>query len=112
VDAWTDDVLPTKLLEYAVLGIPVITFRNPVIEQYFPADAVRYVHPASPENLRAAMLELALDPAKALAQAKRASEVMCQLRWSQQKLTYFEVIGRMTARRRVGRPVTAGRPRG
>jgi glycosyltransferase involved in cell wall biosynthesis len=115
LDPWTDDVLPTKLLEYAVLGIPVITFRNPVIAQYFPADAVRYVDPASPENLRAAMLELALDPAGALAQAKRAGEVMCQLRWSQQKLRYFEVIDRLTARRLAGSaggPAAAGHPRG
>src|SRR5690606_18098638 len=46
-DAWTDEVLPTKLLEYAVSGIPVITFRNPVIERYFTDDAVTYVDPAS-----------------------------------------------------------------
>jgi glycosyltransferase involved in cell wall biosynthesis len=98
LDPWTDDVLPTKLLEYAQLGIPVITFRNPVIERYFPEDAVRYVDPASPENLRVAMLDLARDPARALMQAKRAAEVMRQLRWSQQKLAYFEVIDRLTSK--------------
>jgi glycosyltransferase involved in cell wall biosynthesis len=118
LDAWTDDVLPTKLLEYATLGIPVITFRNQVIERYFPPDAVTYVDPASPENLRVAMLELARDPGRAAAQAKRASEVMRQLRWSQQKLTYFEVVDRLAAgrgtepagRRRSAQP--PGRPRG
>ena len=108
LDVWTDDVLPTKLLEYAALGIPVITFRNPVIERYFPEDSVRYVDPASPQNLRLAMLELARDPARAAAQAKRASEVMRQLRWSQQKRIYFGVIDRLA-----GRPVAqpAGRHR-
>jgi glycosyltransferase involved in cell wall biosynthesis len=104
LDPWTDDVLPTKLLEYAVLGVPVITFRNQVIERYFPEDAVHYVDPASPENLRSAMLELALDPARALVQAKRAAEVMRQLRWSQQKLTYFEVIDRLARGKERGRP--------
>src|SRR5215475_4974468 len=49
-DPWTEEVLPTKLLEYAVSGVPVITFRNPVIERYFPEDAVTYVDPASTEN--------------------------------------------------------------
>jgi glycosyltransferase involved in cell wall biosynthesis len=108
LDVWTDDVLPTKLLEYAALGIPVITFRNPVIERYFPEDSVRYVDPASPQNLRLAMLELGRDPARAAAQAKRASEVMRQLRWSQQKRIYFGVIDRLA-----GRPVAqpAGRHR-
>jgi glycosyltransferase involved in cell wall biosynthesis len=100
LDPWTDGVLPTKLLEYAALGIPVVTFRNPVIERYFPEDTVRYVHPASPENLREAMLELALHPDRALAQAQRAGEVMRRLQWSQQKLTYFEVMDRLASRHR------------
>jgi glycosyltransferase involved in cell wall biosynthesis len=99
-DPWTDEVLPTKLLEYAALGIPVITFRNPVIERYFPEDSVYYVDPASPENLEAAMLTLARDPQVALTQAARATEVMDRLRWSQQKLHYFEVIDRLVATRR------------
>lgn len=102
LDPWTSDALPTKLLEYAVLGVPVITFRNPVIERYFPPDTVRYVDPATPENLRAAMVALANDPAAALAQAKRASAVMRELRWSQQKLIYFDVIDRLAARRQRG----------
>jgi len=104
LDPWTEEVLPLKLMEYAALGIPVITFRNPVIERYFPDDTVCYVDPASPENLRAAMLRLGRDPAGALAQAKRAGEVMSRLRWSEQKLSYFEVVDRLAARRR-GRPV-------
>ena len=54
-------MLPTKLLEYAALGIPVITFRNPVIERYFPEDSVTYVDPASAENLLVAMRTLVAD---------------------------------------------------
>jgi len=100
LDPWTDAVLPTKLLEYAALGIPVITFRNPVIERYFPSDAVSYVDPASPENLRGAMLDLARNPEKARAQAARATEVMRGLRWDAQKQVYFDVVDRVAARRR------------
>lgn len=99
-DPWTEDVLPTKLLEYAALGIPVVTFRNPVIERYFAEDAVSYVDPASPENLRAAMLDLARNPEKAKAQAARASLVMRELSWQTQRQAYFEVIDGMMARRR------------
>jgi glycosyltransferase involved in cell wall biosynthesis len=97
-DAWTDEVLPTKLLEYAVLGIPVVTFRNPVIERYFPEDAVTFVDPASPENLLVAMRTLATDHERARRQALRASEVVAGMAWDQQKLAYFEVIDRMVAR--------------
>ncbi len=98
-DPWTDDVLPTKLLEYASLGIPVISFRNPVIERYFPDDSLSYVDPASPANLRGAMLDLARNPEKAKAQAARASQVMAGLGWAAQRQVYFEVVDRMTARR-------------
>jgi glycosyltransferase involved in cell wall biosynthesis len=99
-DPWTDEVLPTKLLEYAALGIPVITFRNPVIEQYFPGDAVTYVDPASPENLLVAMRRLTADPGLAARQARRASEIVAGMAWDRQKLVYFEVIDRMAARAR------------
>jgi glycosyltransferase involved in cell wall biosynthesis len=98
IDPWTDGVLPTKLLEYASLGIPVITFRNPVISRYFPDDAVRYVDPADKDTLHEAMRELALDPDRALAQARRASEVMAGLRWSEQKRHYFSVIDRLASK--------------
>jgi glycosyltransferase involved in cell wall biosynthesis len=99
-DPWTDEVLPTKLLEYAALGIPVITFRNPVIERYFPEDSVTYVDPASTENLLVAMRTLVADPDRARRQAERASEVMARMTWDHQKVAYFEVIDRMVARRR------------
>ena len=93
-------MLPTKLLEYAALGIPVITFRNPVIERYFPDDSVTYVDPATTDNLLVAMRALAADPDLARRQAERASDVIADLSWNQQRLVYFEVIDRMAARRR------------
>jgi glycosyltransferase involved in cell wall biosynthesis len=99
-DPWTDEVLPTKLLEYATLGIPVITFRNPVIEKYFPEDSVTYVDPASSENLLVAMRALVADPARASRQAHRASELMTKMTWDTQKHDYFAVIDRMAATRR------------
>jgi glycosyltransferase involved in cell wall biosynthesis len=98
-DPWTDEVLPTKLLEYVAMGIPVITFRNPVIERYFPEDSVTYVDPASPENLLTAMRALLADPARARRQAERASDVMATMTWDEQKLVYYQVIDRMAERR-------------
>ncbi len=99
-DPWTEEVLPTKLLEYAAMGIPVITFRNPVIERYFPEDSVTFVDPATPKNLLAAMRSLALDPDRARRQAERASAVITEYSWDRQKLVYFDVVDRMLAGRR------------
>jgi glycosyltransferase involved in cell wall biosynthesis len=102
LDQWTEGVLPTKLLEYSALGVPCITFRNPVIERYFPDDTVTYVDPATPETLRDAMIALARDPDRALEQAARAAKVMEGLRWSAQKQIYFDVIDRLAARKNRG----------
>jgi glycosyltransferase involved in cell wall biosynthesis len=98
LDPWTKHVLPNKLMEYAVMGIPVITFRNPVIERYFPDDSVTYVDPATPDNLRVAMLRLVTDPDHARRQAARALEVMTGRTWKYQKQAYFDVIDRAVAR--------------
>jgi glycosyltransferase involved in cell wall biosynthesis len=100
LDPWTRNVLPNKLMEYAVMGIPVITFRNSTIERYFPDDAVTYVDPASPENLREAMLSLIRDPARARAQVAAAQRAMAGRTWRDVRERYFEVIDRMVARRR------------
>jgi glycosyltransferase involved in cell wall biosynthesis len=98
LDVWTADVLPTKLLEYAVMGIPSISFRNPVVERYFPADAVSYVDPADRHTLAAAMLALATDPERARKQADRATEVMVDLAWARQREVYLDVIDRLARR--------------
>jgi glycosyltransferase involved in cell wall biosynthesis len=97
LDPWTRHVLPTKLLEYAWIGIPVITFRNEVIARYFPPDSVTYVDRATPETLRAAMVALARDPDRARAQAERAREVAGGITWSAQRERYLGLVDRLGA---------------
>jgi glycosyltransferase involved in cell wall biosynthesis len=98
LDPWTNEVLPTKLLEYATLGIPVITFRNHVIARYFPDDAVTYVDPATPATILAAMRTLTADPDLARDRAERASAVMTDLCWNTQRPVYLALIDRMSGR--------------
>jgi glycosyltransferase involved in cell wall biosynthesis len=102
LDAWTRYVLPNKLMEYAYAGIPVVTFRNPVIERYFPEDAVTYVDPASVSNLRDAVIGLIRDPDRAAAQAQRAREVMVGRTWTAQRQHYFDLVDRVGGRARTG----------
>jgi glycosyltransferase involved in cell wall biosynthesis len=41
-DVFTDGILPTKLMEYTALHVPVIAARTPAIETYFDEDMVHY----------------------------------------------------------------------
>ena len=68
LDPWTRHVLPNKLMEYAVMGIPVITFRNPVIERYFPRRRGHLRRPGVAGEPADAMLPLIRDPDRARAQ--------------------------------------------
>jgi glycosyltransferase involved in cell wall biosynthesis len=104
LDPWTSAVLPTKLLEYAALGIPAISFRNPVIDRVFTADEVTFVEVATPDTLHQAMLSLVTDPELAGRRADAAATVVEGLAWHRQKQTYLDVIDRMTARRRPAVP--------
>ncbi|HJU09242.1 MAG TPA: glycosyltransferase family 4 protein [Candidatus Binataceae bacterium] len=85
-------MLPAKLLEYAMSGLPIITARLRTIEHYFPNDAVRYFEPGNPASLAEGIEELYFDRHLSNSLATRASEVMAQLSWEQQRSQLFHAI--------------------
>ena len=50
-DVFTGDLLPTKMLEYVALDIPVIASKTRVISQYFDDEMVQFFTPGDPESL-------------------------------------------------------------
>jgi glycosyltransferase involved in cell wall biosynthesis len=50
-DVFTDGLLPTKLLEYAALGMPAIASRTTTIESYFGDANVEFCEPENVEDL-------------------------------------------------------------
>ena len=82
-DIMTDVMLPTKLLEYVRLGVPVVASWTPTVAHYFPEDAVRYLRELSPAAVAGAIAELLRDPAAAERRAARAQGLPIARAWQE-----------------------------
>lgn len=73
--------LPTKLLEYVALGIPVVTADLPAIREHFSEREVVFFRPGDPDALADALLSIARDPGAAATRARAALERYQAYRW-------------------------------
>ena len=94
-DLFTDDILPTKLMEYAALGIPSIVSRSTAVESQFTDEMVRFVEPANADELADAMVELAVDPDLRATLASGAQRFSRQFRWADQAAEYVALVDRL-----------------
>jgi len=92
-DRYTPFLLPTKLLEYAQLGVPAVCSRLTTIEAYFPAGAVAYARPGDPEAVAAQVDRLLRDPEAARRQAERAASVVETIGWDRVRFRYLAALG-------------------
>jgi glycosyltransferase involved in cell wall biosynthesis len=106
-DEFMADSLPSKLLEYVAMELPVISARLPYIAELF-GESVRYVQPGDVAGLAEQMLETAAEPERSRAMAAAAHGVLEGLSWTTQRRNYFEIVdGLVTGARRRGRHVPA-----
>lgn len=61
-DVFTDGLLPTKLMEYAVMGLPCVAASTTAIEANFRDTMVAFFTPGDVESLAETILELYRDP--------------------------------------------------
>ena len=92
-DGYGQLLLPTKLLEYTLLGVPAVCSRLPAIEAYFPPDALAYAKPGDPVDLAAQVDGLLRQPSVAKGQARRASEIARELAWERVRDSYMGALG-------------------
>jgi glycosyltransferase involved in cell wall biosynthesis len=50
---FTDGILPTKLMEYVAMGVPVIAAKTPTVAAYFDDSMVEFFEPGDPDDLAA-----------------------------------------------------------
>jgi glycosyltransferase involved in cell wall biosynthesis len=95
-DIFTDGILPTKLMEYVALGVPVIAARTPAIEAYFDETMVEFFTPGNVDELAACILRLYQDRARRATLAQNGSEFSELYSWTKQSADYVALIERLT----------------
>jgi glycosyltransferase involved in cell wall biosynthesis len=96
ISSGTDIMLPTKLLEYVLLGIPCIVPCTGTIARYFDAEMVQFFEAENIESLAAAIVALHADPAKRRRLAMEATQRFTQVyQWRRHKQTYTDLVTRL-----------------
>lgn len=95
---FTANILPTKLLEYVLMGIPAVVARNQVVEAYFEEDTVTFVRPGNVDDVVAAVEALWRDPSKAIEKARRAQVALREHSWEREQERFRSLVEGMVRR--------------
>jgi len=98
-DRFTELLLPVKLLEYAHMGLPIVSSRLPGIGGYFSERELCEFKAGDPEDLARAIEEICADPASAHERATRATARLRDIAWEQQRERYLGLVDELTGRR-------------
>ena len=83
---------PVKLMEFAMLGVPIAAARLDPITQYFDSNAIEFFEPDSAEDLAGAIAGLYEHPERRASMAREANRTALRLcaNWAR---NYLEAIG-------------------
>lgn len=98
-DIFTGGILPTKLLEYIALGLPVIAARTPAITTYFDETMVYFFEPGNAADLAAGILTLYQNQPRREALVRHSEHFQEQYNWTHLSLDYVALIDRLNQRR-------------
>lgn len=98
-DSFTQYMLPVKLMEYVMLGIPVIATRTATIEEYFDESMIEYISGDSEEELAYSIVRLHWDARRRTAMTNNAAEFTRNYNWDKQKCVYYRLVDSLTIAR-------------
>lgn len=102
-DIFTDGILPTKLMEYAALSMPVIAAKTTAIKTYFDENMVEFFEPGNVEELKECIVRLYRDRERCQRLARAISRFSQHHSWNQQRQAYINLINQLTSEQTNGR---------
>ncbi|HVN29807.1 MAG TPA: glycosyltransferase family 4 protein, partial [Candidatus Binataceae bacterium] len=93
-------MLPVKLLEFAMMGIPAIAPSLRTVEYYFGDGAVRFFKPGDINGLADAIEQLYLKPELRRSYAENAHQVIDRISWANQRVEFYRAIDSVLPRRK------------
>lgn len=93
-DLFTNDALPTKVMEWAALGMPVVATRLRYLERVF-GNALLYVTPDSPADMARGMRVAAVEITATMQRVRMANDVVQRMDFERQIADYCSLITRV-----------------
>lgn len=97
-DVFTDGILPTKLMEYVALGVPVIAARTPVIEAYFDDTMVQFFTPGDVHELAQCIVALYHNRQRLHTYAQNAERFNQRYNWPEVSAGYLALVDQLHSR--------------
>jgi glycosyltransferase involved in cell wall biosynthesis len=96
IDQFTRFTIPTKMLEYVTIGIPVLITRIEAVEVYFDTAMVMYFEAGDSRDLAGKLLDLYHNPARRQQLVDNALRFTSTYCWERQKQTYYRLLDELT----------------
>lgn len=94
-------MLPVKLLDYAMLGIPAICSRLRTVDYYFGDGGVRFFRPGDVDDLAGAIEVLYNSREVGRQLAQRARQIVDRIDWPNQRLEFYRAIDSILPRAKI-----------